>query len=438
MTNTSSAFTKHLANGMQDAYQASQSTSAPRTGAAATPAQIKAYNEMCTRKNITPLDTSAMSKSEISTHIEAIVALPFPPSPVQREKIDALIAELTAAGVRINISQEKLASLTGGANGTASLLINFLYDQKRANGVVDGISDKQVEILTEWFLCPDIPFEDYNVSKRFYLEKLNAVSSDENVEERMESRKWRLVTAEEFAERIRANVNREQASKLIDQHRATFYEWKKTRVSSKQIAFIQQLETRLASLYVPKEAAFAVDPEGNIIEMAKKPARDYNPTAHQPMDILMLAQLSYDDASKYIDQLRVDLEERPRGTVDNESYQQDLQDKHATYNDLRDTGGVAHDTEQARVLEYAKLNDILFALDAIRGYDNTPLHDALSHTVLDGQGNAAVFAAEFKDYMRSTITAEKFERDIARLRVMTEPSLVATDMLNELLSDMLS
>lgn len=437
MTNNKNAFTAFLGS-TQDKYQQSQgNTGGARPVTPPSQGQIDAYKKLCTTKKQPMLDISTMSKREISNHIEALIALPFPPSDSQMQKIHELIAELNGAGVRVNISAEKLATLTGGREGTASQLIEFLFEKRRTSGITDGISDKQVEILVEWFLCPDIPFEEHGISKKFYLDHLNAASSDDtNTQERLASRKWRLVTPSEFEVQVRAQFTREAASRFIDQHRSTFYEWKKTRVTQKKIQFIQTLEQRCASLYVPRESSVMMDVDGNISFAQPSSRENYNPVAYEGMDILQLAQMSNTDADVYIDQLRSALEDKTSVQAYQE-HQQDLQDKLGTFNELRQTGDRTNNELEARIREYHKLNDVLFALDSVNGYENDVLHARLTETVLDGKGNAHQFAEDLKEYMLESVHPRTMKIDIARLRGICENSVVASEMLEEALLELI-
>lgn len=416
MTNKNNAFTSFLGSS-QNAYQTSNGNTRGTNPNPPSAKQIAAYMQLCERKRVTPQDTSTMSKSEISKHMDAIAALPFPPTEPQLAKIHELIAQLNDNGVRVNISDEKIASLTGGQDGTASQLIEFLFKKKNDAGIVDAISDNQVAILVEWFLCPAIPFEDYGVNKRIPRPDVSPTA-------------WRLATPTEFEESIRANITREQASRLIDMYRSEFYAWKKTRITQKQIEFIQTLEKRLANTFVPRESNVFMNESGEIEFKESSIKAIYAPNAYEAMDIMHLAQMSYDEARAHITNLQIDLSDR----VALQAYddrQQQLQDKLGTYNELRQTGGLTHDELEARIMEYNKLNDIIFALDTIACMENDPLHAKLSYTVLDGKGNAAEFATEFKEYMMSTVDMKTFKKDIGRLRNLCEASDVATAMLEE-------
>ena len=422
MTNKNNAFTSFLGSAQQNHQNANGNTRSTNPSAPSVK-QIAAYKQLCERKRVEAVDVSTFSKAELSKMIDELIARPFPPTEPQMTKITELIAELNANGVRINLSEEKLASLTGGQEGTASQLIEFLFKKKQEAGIVDGISDKQVEILVEWFLCPSIPFEDFGVSKRVLLPEISETA-------------WRLVTPAEFEASVRENINREEASRVIDQYRAEFYAWKQTRITQKQIQFIQTLESRLANTFVPRESNVSMDHNGDIVFKESSMKDVYAPNGYEAMDVLLLAQLSADEARTHITHLQNDLSDRV-SLVAYDERQQEMQDKLGTYNELRQTGGLARGVQEARVLEYHKLNDILFALDASAGMENDVLHAKLSETVLDGKGHADQFAREFKEYMLSTIHTKTMKADIGRLRSLCEASEVATAMFEEALAELL-
>src|SRR5690606_26647467 len=149
--------------------------------------------------------------------------------------------------------------------------------------------------------------------------------------------------------------------------------------------------------FVPRESNVFMNESGEIEFKESSIKAIYAPNAYEAMDIMHLAQMSYDEARAHITNLQIDLSDR----VALQAYddrQQQLQDKLGTYNELRQTGGLTHDELEARIMEYNKLNDIIFALDTIACMENDPLHAKLSYTVLDGKGNAAEFATEFKEY----------------------------------------
>jgi len=242
--------------------------------------------------------------------------MPDPASPRQLDKIKELETEIISAGGAMKpMTQATLDSLTGGREGTASSLIQMLFDTRNELSETAPITEPQLKIIVEWFLCPDIPFESFS-SEEVYDKKELANDNESRtitieIDRRiaLEDNLWRLMTVDEFESEIKSKLTKKRASKFIDAYRGVFYDWKKTRITESQVKYIRELELRLANITTPKAVEWAFV-DGEMVEMKANTVDyndDWNPMAYQPMDELVLAQLSYEDASKWIDNLKTEL-----------------------------------------------------------------------------------------------------------------------------------
>src|SRR6185312_5542042 len=114
------------------AEEAEQRNNAPATPPkrSASPKQITFLTDLRTRYNIPVEDIASLSAKEVYDEIQELMKRPAPVSPSQMEVINKTIEELRLAGMKINISDEKIASLSGGKEGTASKMINFLFTKR--------------------------------------------------------------------------------------------------------------------------------------------------------------------------------------------------------------------------------------------------------------------------------------------------------------------
>lgn len=399
---------------------------------APTEKQIQYYLDLCKRKRIQPKEIKLFTFETLGKEIEQIRQLPDPASDRQIEKIKQLWQEINDLGGNLKpFSDEFLNRLTGGATGTASQLIETLMKKRMELNEVAPPSDAQLQIIVEWFLCPDIPFEYYNIQKKVFL--------DETTEKDGEVVKlWRYMTPDEFANEIKTKMTKKQASEFIDRYRAVFYDWRKTRITQQQIRYIRELEKRLANIYTPRQVEFAVNEEGEIIEMKHGSSRDargdLQTVAYEPITEMQLAQMSYEEASSFIDQLKSELERkefyRYGDIYGNE--QQLLEDKRG-----------AKDRNDAIIKEYTALNDLIYKLEAIAGYENYDLHGLIKETLLEGEDHRSEEAKNaIKEFMMQTIDFKRgfsqVMKDLGRLQVMCEESVIATAILEELAKEIMA
>jgi hypothetical protein len=331
------------------------------------------------RKGVAPKNYLDMDYDTLAQEIEEVRNF-FPASEKQIQMIKDKIANLND-NVNLNIkmpSEAELKQLTGGMAGTASAMIDSLMKLEQQYADEFPPSDKQLEFIVNMYLCPDVPFEDFGVSRKVDLE--NGL--------------WRKPTPDEFAEECRKAFRRNTASKFIDDYRGTFHTWRSTRIRPSQKKYIRQLEERMSNLSSPRAIQFAVTPEGAIIQVQdtnKDNADKYNPTGYKLMDDMYLDMYSTEEASKYIDTLKAELANKSMYRYGERS------DNTMTFEDLRKPKTV----ESLKKNEYTTLNDLMFKLDAVAGYENEKVHNAVSTLLLEGLDDERTLNAKqtIRDFM---------------------------------------
>jgi hypothetical protein len=88
---------------------------------------------------------------------------------------------------------------------------------------------------------------------------------------------------------------------------------------------------------------------------------------------MQLMMFSVDEASKYIDILKSEMTRKDLYSYRDES------DNTETFEDIRQ----AKDANEARVKRYTELQDLMFKLEAVAGYENDELHQAVSIFMVD-------------------------------------------------------
>lgn len=400
---------------------------------APTQKQIQYYLDLCQRKKVQPKEIKLFTFETMGKEIEQIRQLPDPASDRQIEKIKQLWQEINDLGGNLKpLSEEFLNRLTGGAEGTASQLIETLMRKRMELNEVAPPSDAQLQVLVEWFLCPDIPFEYYGIQKKIFLDSTIEKADGEVM------KLWRLMTPDEFANEIKSKMTKKQASEFIDRYRAAFYEWRKTRITQQQIRYIRELEQRLANIYTPKQIEYAVNEDGEIIEIKRGSSRDAigesQTVAYEPLTEMQLAQMSYEEASLFIDQLKSELERKELyqyGDIYGDD-QQVLEEKRS-----------AKDRNDAIIKEYTALDNLIYKLEAVVGYENPDLHDLTKATLLEGEDQRSQEAKNaIKEFMMQTIDFKRgfsqVLKDLGRLQVMCEESMIATAILEELTKEVMA
>lgn len=351
--------------------------------------QIKYYNDLCNQRNIKPESIEGWTFEKMSETIGELLKFK-PASPKQLELIKEKVTKLTQLGKEVQVPQ----SLTGGLDGTASKFIGELIEMEKEFADLDKPSDKQLEMILGMYLCPSVNFEDYDINKKIVI---NGLSEDEmdrldvltaakdkgvwselpdgnwgyiqmsaeqgkeldSLEERLENTQWRLMTPLEFKKELTTKLNKKQASELIDKNRGAFYDWKNTRVRPEQMKYIKTLEERLSYQYKPRTIEYAVDENGETIEVDAYGSESISGTEYTPMTDDQIIMLSVEDADTFINQLKSELERKEGSTLIEEYTDQNIRGS-------RNQG-------EALEIEYKAFHDLMYKLMAVVGYEDEEL-----------------------------------------------------------------
>lgn len=391
-----------------------------------TPKMLGYYMDLCQQRKVLPKNTAVMSGDELSNEIEQLRKF-YPASDKQKGIIRDLVARLEEFGVKpaFPITEEYLNTLTGGQNGTASKLIGVMMEKERSFGDVAAPSESQIEFIASMYLYPDANFEDYNIPLRFELDgEVNGVKL------------WRRPTPSEFAELIKQNMKRKEASQFIDMHRGGFSKWRQTRIRPGQVTYIRELEARLSNTYVPKEVHFAFTFEGEIIEQAPTTsARDkQSPNGYEPMDEMALLMLSVEDATKHIDQLRYELEAKDlyafgEGAMSNATDRNGLfeqRDNSFTFESIR----TAQNEHQWKTMEFNNLNNLLYSLQAMAGVEVYEFQNEAAQMFFEtdvSHQQVDALKDKIREFMMSSVSTGLIER--GQLFAMCAESEIAQEIL---------
>lgn len=322
----------------------------------ASPGSINFYKSLCEQKGLTLENTTGITINKLNELIAKAKSY-FPPSEAQLIKINNLLETLRNGGIQIEVPEDTIKSLTGGRNGTASSLINDLLGMMKAHNITEKTppSDSQVNFLVSMFLCPDVAFEEYDIIKKIPLE----------------DGLFRMVTPTEFAEQIIEKMTKANASAFIDKYRTPFFTWKNSRAKEGQINYIKTLEERLANTQSVSEIKYAlVDGIVTRIQETKHDkSNSWAPQGYTSLSDLQLAQFSVEDASKYIDILKHDLFRKNKIAQEPE-----IDENRPTLSQ-----------EQAIKVEFEKLENLMYTLEAIAGYEDPELHTAINYYINGGK-----------------------------------------------------
>jgi len=402
-----------------------------------TQGQRKFYYDLCERKRIKPKDISRYTFEQLNKEIQELREMPDPASEAQINRILELTKELIALGADIKEpTDEFLRTLTGGKNGTASSLIQTLYDMRTKLNAVAPPSDEQLKIMVEWYLCPDIPFESLSTEEVMPLEyganEPQSMTTTISVNRRVDlgNGLWRYMTPEEFAEELRTKLTKRLASKFIDKYRGVFYEWKQTRITKRQMEYIRKLEERMMNMYKPQKVEWAVV-DGEYVQVTKPNSRSqYLADGYEPLPDEALVQMSREDATKFIEQLSWELEELKNGSLStnfDENVWNDAQD-------YLERNRQALNTKDAKIKEFNKLNDLIYALEKIMGIDALEIHDIANEMVIEDVANKDNIL-RIREFFLSSITADrhkepqKWAKEAFRLYSMCEDCQTAMKIL---------
>lgn len=299
-------------------------------------AQIKYYLDLCEQKNVTPKDVSNITSKEISQLINELKAI----VKVSQAQLDMLIK--LSEETEVILTDELISSLTGGKDGTCSRLIEQLLERKRKMGNQLPPTEAQVKFLTDMFLCPDVPFEEFGIEKK------RKISDDTYV----------LMTPNEFSEEIKNKIHMSEASNFIDKYRGTFFTWKNSRATLEQIKYIRTLEERLSTKREAVAIEFAINETGEVVELPhNKPVSENN--LYNPLTELELMQMGKKSAEEYINILKADLNKSELYT----GFEAELNKSDETFEELR-----IKDLADEATLE-EMITDSMYKLSAMLGYE---------------------------------------------------------------------
>lgn len=307
-----------------------------------TPAQHDMYIKNCMRAKTTPIaDYKSLSYDALYALNGEFFNKNVEVTDGQKTFINKQLAILANAGQHIKVD---FSTLTGGKAGTAWSFSEFLDTKIKAIDPADvPATVEQLDYIASMFLCPDVPLADLGVTTRIELEE-----------------GWRKPTKEEIvAELTELKVSKAKASEFLDKNKVIFYDWKNSRISEKTVNFIKTLQDRLANKVTSTTKEWVTDADGNA-KLVEKTSQVWNPTSFIPMTDEWLVLLSKEESDKYILQLQSELKKN--------YYTYQGSDDSQTFEELR----------SQKVEEFAVLNELIYGLNAVAGYDSG-LHEKLQN-----------------------------------------------------------
>jgi len=357
--------------------------------------QMKFITDLYTRHRLDTSVLKTMTRSQIRAEIDRLRYADLPASDDQLKLIRNTVkeineianksigapAELREKGANLHIKESVLMKLTGGREGTAGALIDKLFALRKEFNPYRPLSEKQADLLVKWFFVPDVPFEQYGINKKIG-----------NV----------LMTPEQFKEELMSKMLMSDASRMIDDYMPVVTEWERSRCSSQQRAYIRKLEARMADISTGSVVEWAIDENGEMVQVQRKPKKEYTPTAYEFMPEEYLLQMSKEDAEKYINQLRLELSRPKKGAIDNSPHQQMLEDKRSH---------IAHNEVDSRIKEKERIIDFLHKLEMAVGHDNPELRDEVDDLLVHGIGSMQGVTAQIQGFIDLALDmhAIKFE-----------------------------
>ena len=261
------------------------------------------------------------------------------------------------------------------------LIENLINVEKKFSNMQEP-TEKQLEIMVNMFLCPDVPFENYDISRRIELE----------------DGLWRKPTPEEFANQIKSTLTKADASKFIDDYRGVFYEWKKTRIRPEQLRYIMELESRLGSQSPTTEINEAYTINGDVIEINKNKREYIKGTEYVPHTQEQLIQFSIEQASEFIDQLKSELNRREASSF----AELETDELNASFYNKNEVD-----------IEYEELKNLMYKLEAVAGYNDEELHEAVGiELIKDDDPNAnQENRKKIREFMKELLTTNAITFD---------------------------
>lgn len=321
--------------------------------------------DLYTRHNMKYEGLNGMGYSQVRAEIDRLQSLPFPMSIKQRETITNLIEEIKQYKPEFDVPVEILNNLTGGQGGTASEFVAFLFEQRGELSALMPATVEQQERLYDWFYCPDIPWEDFEmVLRKPYPTELNPNG-------------WMFLDGVEFKAQVAEKMTKAIAQEFINAHQQKFYEWKNSRINQYQIQTIRNIEARMAVMGKQGVKTYARNEDGQVVEIYRKSESEFVYNAYEPMDDYFLRQMSQQQAEKYIEQLNSERAIRQKSALETSTNQEDLNQKIKT---LKKPGQQDKNNQK----EYDALVDLAFKLETAGNYENVELHESIKESMVTG------------------------------------------------------
>jgi hypothetical protein len=348
----------------------------------ASAAQIETYIKMCKQKGRAPKNVHGLTYASMSDLIQEMRDLPRPPSEGQYKMIMEMCERLG-----MHIGQETLKQLN---ITSASKLIEQLRAEEQKRREVLPATDNQVKLMLDMYLCPDVNYEFLDIPNRIDL------GYDVTRPDGSTIRAWRLLTPDELQGYL-IRVTQQNASDFINNYRDAFSAWRKTRLSQDQVTAIRNLERAMRNPNKPRviEEAFTFEGDKIVLEPVKDVKREYNDTqsAYTPLEDHELLQLSYNDATHYIQRLRDELY--------NASKYKDTNDEVNPQVDDRDQ----HIQRSVKSMVWNDLNNVLHKLLAVAGIEDEELLECCLDTCDTGLSVTEIAKSEqyIRNFMKNCI-----------------------------------
>lgn len=320
--------------------------------------QVQYYRDLCLSKNVKVKNYTLMNYEQLAEEIAEIKAY-FPPSDKQLAIIKEKIQKLNDNGYEIKEPDYK--ALTGGMNGNASTLIASLIQIEQEQEITAPITEEQEKFICQMYLCPEIAFEEYEIKLRIQLE----------------GKTWRRCTAEEFVMQLREKLTKRTASELMNKYRGIFQDWKRDRITTSQVKYINSLQDRLCNIGTEKtytgKKGFYVSLSGDLIqneEVVAETAKTNNSNYNRLSD-LELYMFSKKQAEEFINQLKSELGRKELYRFGESTGQEN------TFEMLR----------KKNESEYSKLEELIFKLEAVAGFEVEHLHELINENMVNNIGN---------------------------------------------------
>lgn len=190
--------------------------------------QVKTYFKLCgdKRQQINP-SFRDLGFAGLDKEIKRLIKLPTVKAPSESQI--NMVREICD---RNNWEYPDMKDLTGGREGTMSVLINDLVELEKESRSVAPLTDEQVEIIMSMYFCPDIDFAELNENWGIHYEMVG------------DKPFYTRVDQEDILKEIKDVITFREANDFIYNNQTTYYEWRKTRVSVGQMNIIRKLQER--------------------------------------------------------------------------------------------------------------------------------------------------------------------------------------------------